>query len=46
MNPDRSAEFHQTFGREGEFELFSPGRVHLIGEHIDYCGGQVMPMAI
>ncbi|MBD3647157.1 MAG: galactokinase, partial [Pseudomonadales bacterium] len=37
---------HQTFGREGEFELFSPGRVNLIGEHIDYCGGQVMPMAI
>lgn len=41
-----SDAFVSHFLRAGEAEFFSPGRVNLIGEHIDYCGGLVLPMAI
>lgn len=38
--------FHSYFGEAGEEWFFSPGRVNVIGEHIDYNGGFVMPIAI
>ena len=39
-------EFSSQFGKKPEHIFFCPGRVNLIGEHIDYNGGKVMPSAI
>ncbi len=39
-------KFAELFCREADTVAFAPGRVNLIGEHIDYAGGPVLPMAI
>ncbi len=39
-------EFSSQFGKTPDHIFFCPGRVNLIGEHIDYNGGEVMPCAI
>ena len=39
-------EFSERYGDRPEHIFFCPGRVNLIGEHIDYNGGRVMPCAI
>jgi galactokinase len=39
-------EFSSRFGKNPGHIFFCPGRVNLIGEHIDYNGGKVMPCAI
>ena len=38
--------FHELFGRKAEVLAEAPGRVNLIGEHIDYSEGFVLPFAI
>jgi galactokinase len=40
------AVFRERFGRPPVLAAAAPGRVNLIGEHVDYCGGFVLPMAI
>lgn len=46
MKSNLYTEFQNIFNKEAEKIYFSPGRVNLIGEHIDYNGGLVMPCAI
>jgi galactokinase len=38
--------FERRFEREAEAVAAAPGRVNLIGDHTDYNGGFVLPMAI
>ena len=38
--------FREVFGAEPDVIGSSPGRVNIIGEHTDYNGGQVLPIAI
>ncbi|MEO8564378.1 MAG: galactokinase [bacterium] len=47
--PDASsvrALFLERFGRAPDVVASAPGRVNLIGEHTDYNGGEVLPIAI
>lgn len=41
-----TAFFQETFGNAPEKIVLSPGRINIIGEHIDYNDGYVLPAAI
>lgn len=43
---DAHAGLKLHFGATGRITAAAPGRVNLIGEHIDYCDGFVLPFAI
>jgi galactokinase len=43
---DRFGEFERHFGAPPSVTAVAPGRVNLIGEHIDYLEGWVLPVAI
>jgi galactokinase len=46
MKHQLTQKFNEIYHKEAQHAYFSPGRVNLIGEHIDYNGGLVMPCAI
>ena len=44
---DIQKTFTETFGAGGDIGcFFAPGRINLIGDHTDYCGGHVFSCAI
>ena len=46
MNNPAAELFRQTWSGEPEVAASAPGRANLIGEHTDYNGGPVLPMAL
>ena len=38
--------FEETFGFRPSVLASAPGRVNFIGEHVDYNGGLVLPLAL
>jgi galactokinase len=46
VTPDLHDAFEAEFGNAPGSVWFSPGRANLIGEHVDYNGGLVLPVAI
>ena len=43
---DIVAAHHARFGKQADATSWAPGRVNLLGEHTDYNGGYVLPIAL
>jgi galactokinase len=41
-----TARFRADFGEAPFRRFFAPGRINLVGAHLDYNGGDVLPMAV
>src|SRR5512137_2375689 len=46
MSMSLASSFEQEYGRAPQVETRAPGRVNLLGEHVDYNQGVVLPIAI
>ncbi|MCC5843235.1 MAG: galactokinase [Verrucomicrobia bacterium] len=46
LSEDVVVAFRDHYGADPDIVVRAPGRVNLIGEHVDYNGGFVLPMAI
>lgn len=46
MIENLKTEFKKIYNKKADSTFFAPGRINLIGEHIDYSGGHVFPCAI
>lgn len=46
MKAELTNKFFEKYEQQPTKHYFTPGRVNLIGEHIDYNGGLVMPCAV
>lgn len=46
MSTALRAAFHAAFGRDPDGLWAAPGRVNLIGEHVDYAAGLCLPLAL
>lgn len=46
MNSTLWAAFRAEFGRDPDGLWAAPGRLNLIGEHVDYAGGPCLPLAL
>ena len=45
-NMDAIQQFEVVFGEKAEDLFTAAGRINVIGEHVDYCGGKVFPAAL
>ena len=45
-NQESMQAFESVFGTKAEDLFTAAGRINVIGEHVDYCGGKVFPAAL
>ena len=45
-NQESMQAFESVFGAKAEDLFTAAGRINVIGEHVDYCGGKVFPAAL